>query len=76
VVFPNATFAGTFRDRGVDACLRSEFPYSDGCTWETMQRVRGGASVMEFTYAEKPIRGTSCAPAACRARADIELYAP
>ena len=75
-VFSRASFAGPWSESGVDACLRTQFPFNDGCTWETMQRVRGGPTALEFTYVERPISGNSCAPSSCTARADIEVYEP
>jgi hypothetical protein len=75
-VFSRFSFAGTWGEGGIDTCLRTEFPYEDGCRWETMQRMRGGPSSIEYTYAEKPIAGERCAPSWCRARADVEVLPP
>jgi hypothetical protein len=75
-VFSRVSFGGAWRDDGIDTCLRTQFRYSDGCTWETMQRMRGGPSIIEYTYAERPIAGDSCAPNTCTARADVEVYQP
>jgi hypothetical protein len=75
-VFSRVSFAGSWGDDGIDTCLRTEFPFNDGCRWETMQRMRGGPSAIEYTYAEKPIVGDQCAPSSCRARADIEVREP
>lgn len=75
-VFSRVAFAGMRGEGGVDACLRTEFPFNDGCRWETMQRMRGGPSSIEYTYAEKPVVGDHCAPSSCTARADVEVYEP
>jgi len=75
-VFSRYSFAGRWGEEGVDTCLRTQFPFSDGCTWETMQRVRGGPSVLEFTYIEHPLSGNSCASSSCTARADVEVSDP
>jgi len=75
-VFPRASFAGAWGEAGVDTCVRTEFPFSDGCTWETMQRMRGGPSAIEYTYGERPVSGGRCAPSSCKARADVEVREP
>ena len=85
-VFSRVSFAGPWGETGVDrqgrslsaidTCLRTQFPFSDGCTWETMQRMHGGPSSIEYTYAERPITGGRCAPSSCRARADVEVEEP
>lgn len=75
-VFSRVSFAGAWGETGIDTCMRTQFPFSDGCTWETMQRMRGGPSVIEYSYAERPISGDQCAPSSCRARADVEVQEP
>ena len=75
-VFSRVSFAGAWNESGIDTCLRTQFPFEDGCTWQTMQRVRGGPSVLEFTYAEHPVSGVRCLPSTCTARADIEVEEP
>ncbi len=73
IAFRGATFAGTYDSRSVNVCMKTQFPFSDGCTWQTVQRIRGGDGAFEFTYAERPISGGSCASSSCTARADIQL---
>jgi hypothetical protein len=75
-VFSRVSFAGPWGQTGIDTCLRTQFPFSDGCTWETMQIMRGGPSAIEYTYSERAIAGEQCAPSSCRARADVEVYEP
>jgi hypothetical protein len=72
VEFGDKRFGGTFDGIIVDACTRTEFPFSDGCTWETRQRIVGRAdTTMRFSYREHAVAGIGCSPAACTASADI-----
>jgi hypothetical protein len=75
-VFPRGSFAGAWGDRGVDTCLRTQFVFTDGCTWQTMQHLRGGPSVITYTYSEGAISGDQCAASTCTARADVEVEQP
>jgi hypothetical protein len=73
VVFGRVSFAGPASSEMVETCLRTEFPFEDGCRWETLQRVSGAPDGLVYTYSEKPISGARCAPSWCRARANIEV---
>jgi hypothetical protein len=67
LVFDKGTFAGNLDGTHFEGCTSTRFPFSDGCTWQTKQRVDGDA----FEYSEAPIDGTSCAPSSCRASATL-----
>ena len=75
-VFSRVSFAGPWRDRGIDTCLRTQFVFTDDCTWQTMQRLRGGPSVITYTYSEGAISGDQCTLSTCTARADVEVSEP
>ena len=56
----------------IEFSARTEFPFGDGCTWQSGQRVTGAiGGTLSFTYSESPIRGRNCA-SACTASATIE----
>lgn len=77
VVFGGVTFAGTTDGTSVDACVRTAFPFSDGCTWQSMQRIHGRFDeAVELTYGEHPTNGRACASSSCRARAPIDVIGP
>jgi hypothetical protein len=76
VVFDEVRFGGSFDGRALDACVRTRFPFSDGCTWESTQRVRGTGRSFELTYEEAPVEGHGCAPSSCRASAPLDVVAP
>lgn len=72
VQFPDAVFGGTFDGVEVSTCMKTEFPFSDGCTWQTMQRIAGRTdTAMSYSYSERAISGHDCAPVACRANATL-----
>ncbi len=78
--FSRGAFGGTLATNTVNVCLRTQFPFNDGCTWETMQSVRGSGSSLVFAYVERPITGQasgqSCASSSCTASAEIEVLPP
>ncbi len=72
VQFADAMFGGTFDGVNVNVCMKTEYPFSDGCTWQTMQRISGRSdTAMHFSYSERAITGHNCSPAPCRANAEI-----
>jgi hypothetical protein len=72
--FPTGDFAGGFQGNIVDVCTGTTFPWSDGCTWASAQRINGDISTgkLTFTYAEQPIVGHPCEPS-CPASADVTI---
>ena len=76
--FGTKTFSGAVVSGKVDVCTGTEYPFSDGCTWSSAQRVSGrvdGVS-LTFTYGEAPKKGQpaqqSCAQA-CGASATLSM---
>ncbi len=56
-------FTGSVHDGTVlDLCTGTTFPFSDGCTWASAQRITGdvASGTLSFTYEEQPIAGTGC----------------
>ncbi len=74
IIFAAHTFEGVVIDGLVDVCVGTTFPWSDGCTWQSTQRVEGSAASgpLTLTYAEAPAAGQSCA-SPCTASALISF---
>jgi len=72
VAFDHGRFGGTYDGIVLDSCTTTTYPFSDGCTWETTQRIVGRADTsMRFSYHERAVAGKNCSPAACTATADL-----
>lgn len=71
--FRNGTFTGTVgADGAVSLALTTSFRFSDGCRWQSEQRIEGSLSGGQFRYAERPVSGRSCAPP-CSASGTVEV---
>lgn len=72
--FGKGMFQGTFDQGIVSMCIGTTFPYTDGCTWSTAQRISGSVAsgTLTFEYAEAPTSGTNCA-SPCSATGIIEV---
>jgi hypothetical protein len=72
--FGKGIFQGTFAGGDVSMCIGTTFTYTDGCTWQTAQRISGtlASGTLAFEYIEAPIKGTGCA-SACSATGIIEV---
>jgi hypothetical protein len=72
-----ATFSGTVAEPSTATSLSASttFWWSDGCRWQSEQRIEGelSAGALRYTYSEMPIQGTSCDPATCVGNADVEV---
>ena len=74
IVFDKGVFAASFDGTNVDACTSSRFPFSDGCTWQSLQRIEGPLrDKLVFTYSETHVEGKSCASSSCRAHATLTV---
>jgi hypothetical protein len=71
-----AWFVGSV-SRGGDVVLSSTttFPWSDGCTWQSTQRIEGAlaSKALSYSYSERPIAGTSCMPTRCTGSANVAV---
>jgi hypothetical protein len=70
--FGTHVFAGSF-DRGrIDICTGTSFDYSDGCRWNSAQRIQGPlATELRFDYVESPAPGQSGCASRCSATARV-----
>jgi hypothetical protein len=69
-------FVGTVgRTGNVSLSALTTFPWEDGCTWTSEQRIEGALSsrALRYTYIERPIKGTSCLPARCTGTATVRV---
>jgi hypothetical protein len=68
-------FAGTVAAPSgfVSLSAQTTFPWSDGCTWESVQTIDGvlGSGVLQYNYSEMHIQGTGCAPEICHGSASV-----
>lgn len=74
-VFGESSFSGSVDGGAVDVGLKTRFTWSDGCTWESTQRITGKLAdrKLTFTYREAPLAGQKdCAPA-CAAEGAVDL---
>lgn len=71
--FRNGTFSGTVSaDGALSLSLTTRFRFSDGCRWQSEQRIEGSLSGGQFRYAERPVSGAHCAPS-CAASGTVEV---
>jgi hypothetical protein len=70
------TFTGSVVAGQVDIAATTTFPWGDGCTWESQQRIVGPlwAGELTYTYSEHPISGSGCEPAVCTAKTAVAVH--
>ncbi len=74
IAFDRGAFVASFDGTMLDACTSSQFPFSDGCTWRSLQRIEGTIrDGLTFTYSETHIEGQNCSPSSCRASATLTV---
>lgn len=75
-IFSKGTFEGSYDavTDVVDVCIGTTFQYSDGCTWQSAQRLTGklASAKLAFTYTEAPSSGTGCA-SPCSASGEVDV---
>jgi hypothetical protein len=66
-------FTGSVVGGQVDLAATTTFPWSDGCTWQSDQRIAGElqSGALTYTYQEHPISGSNCEPATCTATTPV-----
>ncbi|MBK6693032.1 MAG: hypothetical protein IPG50_12650 [Myxococcales bacterium] len=74
VTFGARQYRGSTRAGEVDVCFSTSYPWSDGCTWESTQRITGAlaAGRLQFRYQERTAGRVCGSP--CSARAEIEVF--
>jgi hypothetical protein len=72
---PTARFAGWARDGTIDVKIQTEFPFSDGCRWRSVQLIQGTLSTgqLVFQYRESPVEGQRGCASACSADAVVRV---
>lgn len=76
VSFGASTFTGTVSPNGdVNLEIRTGFPFSDGCHWETKQFITGNlaSSALAYEYREEPDPGQRGCAAACLGTASVTV---
>ncbi len=70
-------FVGTVQEPStyVSLSATTTFVWSDACTWQSEQRIEGALSsgALQYSYSEKPVQGTNCAPAYCTGSALVSV---
>ncbi|MBN4050213.1 hypothetical protein JYT28_00495 [Desulfobulbus sp. AH-315-M07] len=62
LTFPAYEFVGNVTNCVLDLALKTQFQFTDGCTWESTQAIAGPLEAqVTYTYTEAPIVGTFCA---------------
>ncbi len=76
LTFGNRSFSGASLGGGnVNVCTGTEYPWSDGCSWTSAQRVTGSVAsgTLRFTYGEAPKAGEHNCAGACTASATVRI---
>jgi hypothetical protein len=72
---PTSRFAGSARDGNVDVKIQTEFAFSDGCRWRSVQLIQGvlASGQLAFQYRENPLEGQTGCASACSADALVRV---
>jgi hypothetical protein len=75
LTFGTRSFAGADVGGKVNVCTGTEYPWSDGCTWTSAQRVTGSitSGTLDFTYGEAPRPGQNNCARACDAHGTVRI---
>jgi hypothetical protein len=78
LTFPSYVFTGTSSACTLDLLLKTQFVFTDGCTWETTQTIVGPMDGgLTYSYTEAPISGSGCAsPCTIEATLLLEQASP
>ncbi len=73
LTFPKGDFNGTAKACKLHVTRTTQFPFVDGCTWQSDQYIDGPLDgKLTYHYGEKPIMGTLCGTP-CTVDATLEL---
>jgi hypothetical protein len=71
LVFAKGEFTGTSDMCVLHLTRTTQFPFQDGCTWQSDQKMDGTLGMkLKYTYSEKPISGQFCSMP-CTVDADL-----
>lgn len=75
LTFGARSFAGAAVGGKVNVCTGTEYPWNDGCTWTSAQRVTGSiaSGTLTFTYGEAPRPGQESCARACEATGTVRV---
>lgn len=75
VTFGDRVFEGSVVGGILDVCTGTEFPWDDGCQWQSAQRITGQLEdgIVDFTYAEQPKAGQSGCVPRCSAKGTLAV---
>lgn len=67
--FNGSVFTGSVVNGVVNLALSTRFHFSDGCDWESAQRIQGSlnAAALTYSYVEAPLPGQGRCANACQA---------
>jgi len=73
--FGSDRFEGAVKDGQLSIELKTEFPFSDHCKWQSTQRIEGTMQPggLVFTYTEAPLPGQKGCASACTASGAVAL---
>lgn len=73
--FGALVFGGTFDGTSFDTCTGTSFDFSDGCHWNSAQRVGGRieGSNLQYAYVERPAAGETHCASPCSATARLRV---
>ena len=74
--FGDSVFTGEIDAAGVARlAIRTEFPFSDGCQWETKQEIEGriDGGAWQYAYREQPLPGQGGCANPCVATASMSM---
>lgn len=72
--FPGVEFRGVVSSGRLNASVKTNFNFTDGCQWETTQLISGEVDgALSYQYIEGPLPGQRGCARACRADGDVTL---
>lgn len=75
LTFGTRSFSGSEVGGQINVCTGTEYPFGDGCTWTSAQRVTGSiaSGTLRFTYGEAPRPGQHNCASACEAHGTVRI---
>lgn len=75
VAFGDRVFEGAVTNGFLDVCIGTEFPWGDGCEWQSAQHLSGllVSGVVSYSYAEQPKPGQQGCLGPCSATGTLSV---